>query len=88
MIFLADVDFTSSPQSVVGIVDTKVRLNCEARGESVEVIEWTVGNGTVLSDSVFDILSELTANGIRAIKQLNLSCLMDRYNLSALQELP
>ena len=62
----------SSPQSLVGIVDSKVMLSCEARGQCVKFINWTVGDGTVSSDSVYDILSELTGNGIRSTLTIKL----------------
>ena len=77
MIFLADVNFTSSPQSPVGRVDDEVQLSCEATGQSVKVIGWTVGDKKVLSsDAVYNISSKQTANGRRStltIKQLKLS---------------
>ena len=77
MIFLADVKFILSPKSTVGIVGNEVKLSCEARGQSVKAIEWTVGDNKVSSsDLVYGFSSQETANGRRStltIKQLKLS---------------
>ena len=77
MIFLADVKFILSPKSTVGIVGDVVKLSCEARGQSVKAIEWTVGDNKVSSSGlVYGFSSRETANGRRStltIKQLKLS---------------
>jgi protein tyrosine phosphatase len=68
--------FTSSPQSLVGIAGSNVTLSCEAQGQSVKLINWTVGDSKISSDSDYDISTESISNGLKSsltIRKLKLS---------------